>query len=169
MVSSMHMSGHSFCSQLSISVFETKQHWSLEFCITGSCLRLSYMSSVDGSNNKLQGFTDWDWAENLHDRSSTSGYIFRLGNRPISWRSRKQKTKALLNTEAEYMALSDAGRKAMRLRQLLQGICFIDNLPTIIHYDNTDSAALANNPIHHSRSKRIDLRYHFIQQLIKKM
>jgi hypothetical protein len=65
------------------------------------------------------------------------------------------------------MALSDAGREAMWLRQLLQEICFIDSTPTVIHYDNTGSAALANNPVHHSRSKHIDLRYHFIRSLIK--
>ena len=77
---------------------------------------------LGGDDCKLEGFSDSDWAEDLHHRSSTSGYLFRLSNGIISWKSKKQHTTALSSTEAEYMALSDAGREALWLCQILQEI-----------------------------------------------
>lgn len=123
---------------------------------------------LGGENRKLEGYCDSDWAENPHDRSSTSGFLFRLSDGLILWKSRKQRSTALSSTEAEYMAMSDAGRELMWLCQILHEIHFLPQGPTVLHYDNTGSAALANNPVHHSRSKNIDLRYHFIRSLVKK-
>ena len=54
----------------------------------------------------LHAFADADWAGNLDDRTSTSGYIIFLGAHPISWSSKKQKTIARSTTEAEYHAIA---------------------------------------------------------------
>jgi len=59
-------------------------------------------------NNKLIGFTDSDWAGSIDDRKSTSGYVFLLGSRVISWSSKKQGIVALSSAEPEYIATTNA-------------------------------------------------------------
>jgi len=63
----------------------------------------------------LRGFADANWAGNIDDRQSTSGYCFSLGNCLISWASRKQRSVALSSTESEYMSLSKASTEAIWL------------------------------------------------------
>ena len=70
-------------------------------------------------NNKLIGYTESEWADSIDDRRSTSGYIFFLGTKSISWSSRKQKTVALSSAEAEYVSASDAACEAIWLRRIL--------------------------------------------------
>ena len=76
---------------------------------------------------------------------------------------------ALSSTEAEYMALSQAVKEAVWLRRLLKELGVIwNNEPTTILEDNQSAIALGKNPVHHSRTKHIDIRYHFIRELIEK-
>ncbi len=74
-----------------------------------------------GGQDKLlvEGYSDFDWAGDKEDQKSTSGFIFMLNGRSVSWRSKKQATVALLSTEAEYIALTLAAKKATWLRLLL--------------------------------------------------
>ena len=65
------------------------------------------------------GFSDADWAGDLDDRKSASGYIFQLSGAAISWRSEKQACVALSTAEAEYIALASAAQEAVWVRQLL--------------------------------------------------
>ena len=62
---------------------------------------------------KLTGYTDSDWAGSVDDRKSTSGYVFQLGNKVVSWSSKKQATVALSSVEAEYIAATSAAREAV--------------------------------------------------------
>ena len=117
----------------------------------------------------LTGFSDSDWGGS-EDRRSITGYCFSLvDNGPlVSWKSRKQQSVALSTCEAEYMALAAATQEAKFLRQL-----FIDMSGNIIdgvllHVDNQGAIALAKNPIHHQRSKHIDIRYHYIRSEIQR-
>ena len=61
------------------------------------------------SAKECRGYSDADWAGDLDDRKSTSGYIFQMGGAAISWRSKKQTCVALSTAEAEYMALASVG------------------------------------------------------------
>lgn len=70
----------------------------------------------------LTGYTDSDWAGSTDDRKSTSGYVFLLGNKAISWASKKQTTVALSSAEAEYMAATSAACEATWLRKILQDV-----------------------------------------------
>ncbi|XP_035830863.1 secreted RxLR effector protein 161-like [Helianthus annuus] len=72
-----------------------------------------------GGQGKLVGFSDSDYAGNVDDNKSTSGYMFQLGSSPISWQSKKQKVVALSSTEAEYMALSLAGCQEIWIKGIL--------------------------------------------------
>jgi hypothetical protein len=80
---------------------------------------LRYTASSDV---QLHGFTDLDWAGSAKDRKSTSGMCFSLGSTMISWGSRKQKSVALITTEAEYIATCEACTKAIWLRKLISDL-----------------------------------------------
>ena len=123
--------------------------------------------TLGGDDLTLSGHSDSDWAEQREDRRSTTGFIFSLGKTPVSWKSRRQPTIALSSTEAEYMALTDSAREAIWWRSILKELNAIDlSQPTVIHYDNKGAGELALNPCHHSRSKHIDVKHHFIRECI---
>lgn len=124
---------------------------------------------VEG-NSSLIGFVDADWASCSIDRKSYTGYIFKLSGSAISYECRKQKTVALSSTEAEYMALSEACKEAVYLRNLIFEINGgqIDNLPVNLLSDNQSSQKLACNPLFHRRTKHIDVRHHFIRECVVK-
>lgn len=122
---------------------------------------------LGGENLNSKAYSDADWAEDRHDRKSTTGYVFCLGEGSISWRSRKQKTVSLSSTESEYMAMSDSCREAKWLSYLLNELGIVSSKTITICVDNEGAEALAKNPSHHSRTKHIHTRYHFVRACVK--
>ena len=59
------------------------------------------------------GYTDADWADDVDDWKSTSGYLFKIGGASVSWMSRKQSCVALSIAEAEYISLTHAAQEAI--------------------------------------------------------
>ena len=91
----------------------------------------------------------------------------------IAWKTKLQGTVALSSTEAEYVALCDAVKEIVYLRQFFTelGLGFLftngdEMCPTVIFEDNQSCIALSKNPVNHSRSKHIDIRYHYIWDII---
>ena len=89
--------------------------------------------------------------------------MFLLAGGAISWLSKKQAVVALSTSEAEYVALSLAAQEAAWLQKLLTDLQ-IPTKPIVIKEDNQGAIALARNPIAHSRTKHIDIRFHFIRE-----
>ena len=116
----------------------------------------------------IQIFVDADWGGCIEDRRSQSGYMFLLGGGPISWDSRKQKTVALSTTEAEYMAMAKSVKETIYLQRIVQELRFSSYGDLTIHCDNRSCLALAENPTFHARSKHIDIRHHFIRDVLSK-
>ncbi|KAF2346694.1 hypothetical protein FHG87_022550 [Trinorchestia longiramus] len=116
---------------------------------------------------QITGFSDSDWGGSS-DRKSISGYVFKSSSSSslISWKSKKQNIVALSSCKAEYIALTYAVQGAIFLKQLL---CDMDGYdePVGIFVDNRGAIDLAKNPVHHQRSKHIDIRYHFIRAIIQ--
>jgi len=112
----------------------------------------------------LIGFSDASWGNDLHTRKSTTGYVFYLSGGLISWSSKRQSTVALSSTEAEYMALTHTTKEAVWLRTLTE--LGFEQVTTTLYEDNQSSIALAKNPVHHARTKHIDIQYHFIREKI---
>ena len=113
----------------------------------------------------LEGFSDADLGGCLDTRKSTTGYIFTLGGTAVSWMSRLQKSVALSTTEAEYMAISEASKEMIWLKNFLEelGKKQADNA---LYSDSQSAIHLAKNPVFHARTKHIQLRYHFTRELI---
>ena len=118
----------------------------------------------------LTGYCDSDWASSDESRRSTTGYCFTMNKygSAISWKSRRQPTVALSSTEAEYMGLSACTQEALYLKQLCKEIdlTFVITEPIIIYEDNQGAIALVENPVHHQRTKHIDIRFHFIRDQV---
>ena len=124
---------------------------------------------VYSQNQKLICYTDADYAGDLDTRRSTTGSLHILNGGIVSWQSRSQPTVALSTTEAEYMAVCDGVKSSKFLIQFLREIGAKDRveLPLIHGSDNQGAIALAENPVLHSRTKHIDIRYHFIRDALK--
>ena len=85
----------------------------------------------------------------------------------ISWMSRTQRTIALSSTEAEYMALSDCSRQVVWMHTLLGELGY-KMKPIPICGDNQGSIFIASNPVTEKRSKHIDIRFHYIREVIER-
>lgn len=78
--------------------------------------------------------------------------------------SKKQKTIALSTAESETHAAVQATKEAIWLRNILEEMMLKQDGPTTIFCDNQAAIALSRNPEYHSRSKHIDIKYHFLRQ-----
>jgi len=121
--------------------------------------------SFKRSNLTLQGFSDADLGGDLDGRKSTTGYIFTLGDTAISWKSKLQGRVSLSTTEAEYIAISKTTKEMIWLKNLLKELGKGQDEPSLFS-DSQSAICLAKNPILHSRCKHIELKYHFIRNLI---
>lgn len=113
----------------------------------------------------LEGFSDADLGGCLDTRKSTTGYIFTLGGTAVSWMSRLQKSVALSTTEAEYMAISEASKEMIWLKNFLEELGK-KQADSALYSDSQSAIHLAKNPVFHARTKHIQLRYHFTRELI---
>nr|GFA70079.1 hypothetical protein [Tanacetum cinerariifolium] len=118
------------------------------------------------SSVALTAFEDADHAGCQDTRRSTSGSLQFLGERLISCSSKRQKSAAISSTKAEYIALSGCCAQILWMRSQLSdyGLAF-NKIP--MYYDNKSAIALCCNNVQHSRSKYIDIRYHFIKEQVE--
>ncbi|GJV46222.1 hypothetical protein Tco_1430758 [Tanacetum coccineum] len=99
-------------------------------------------------------------------RRSTSGSMQLLGDRLVSWSSKRQKSAAISSTEAEYIALSGCCAQILWMRSQLTDYGFgFNKIP--MYCDNKSVIALCCNNVQHSRSKHIDIRFHFIKEHVE--
>ncbi|GJW45054.1 retrovirus-related pol polyprotein from transposon TNT 1-94 [Tanacetum coccineum] len=111
-------------------------------------------------------FADADHASCQDTRKSTSGCMQLLGDRLVSWSSKKQKSTAISSTEAEYIALSGCCAQILWMRSQLTDYGLVFNkIP--LYCDNKSAIALRCNNVQHSRSKHIDIRHHFIKEQVE--
>lgn len=110
----------------------------------------------------LSGFSDSDMGGDPDTRKSTTGLLWYLGDSPVSWQS-----QVLSSCEAEYMAATAAACYGVWLTRLLKDLTGREADAPTLKMDNKPAIALAKNPVHHDRSKHIDLRLHFIRNCVE--
>jgi hypothetical protein len=111
----------------------------------------------------LEGWVDADWAGCQETRRSTTGWIIELNGSPIVWSSRRQATVSASTVEAEYIAITEAGREIMWLRELLETLGYSQPITTL-RCDNQGAIALTKKPSSHPRTKHIAIRHHQIRE-----
>ncbi|GJX41624.1 putative ribonuclease H-like domain-containing protein [Tanacetum coccineum] len=114
----------------------------------------------------LTAFVDADHAGCQDTRCSTSGSMQLLGDRLVSWSSKSQKSTAISSTKAECIALFGCYAQVLWMRLQLTNYGLGFNKITM-YCDNKSAIALCCNNVQHSRSKHIDIRYHFIKEQVK--
>ena len=118
------------------------------------------------SDTGIIAYADADWGSDQVTRRSNTGLLVLLGNAAVSWNSRAQKSIALSSTEAEYMLLSDACRQLVWIHSLMSEIGMkIRHIP--LCGDNQGSIFIASNAVQEKRTKHIDIRYHYIREVVE--
>uniref|UniRef100_A0A0C9QD48 POLX_0 protein n=1 Tax=Fopius arisanus TaxID=64838 RepID=A0A0C9QD48_9HYME len=120
------------------------------------------------SSKPIVAYTDADWANCLVNRKSYSGYCYILAGGVISWKSQKQRVVALSSTEAEYISLAEAVKEGLHQRSLLHEMKLFEFSKIVIFVDNTGAVCISQGQVHHPRTKHIDIRHHFIKDVINK-
>ena len=111
-------------------------------------------------------YTDADWAGNVDDRKNTSGGCFYIGNCLVAWMSKKQNSVSLSTAEAEYIAAGSCCSQLLWIKKMLRDYG-IDQGTMVVFCDNTSAINISKNPVLHSRTKHIDIRHHFIRDLVE--
>jgi hypothetical protein len=115
-----------------------------------------------GSTFDLIGYSDADWAGCKIDRESTSGTCQFLGRSLVAWASKKQNYVSLSTAEAKYIAAGHCCTQLLWMRQTLRDYVYnLSKVPLLC--DNESAIRMADNPVEHSRTKHIAIRYHFLR------
>ncbi|GJW11570.1 retrovirus-related pol polyprotein from transposon TNT 1-94 [Tanacetum coccineum] len=134
--------------------------------LTSSRLDLVQAGTINMGLFELTTFSDADHAGCLDTRKSTSGGIQFLGDKLVSWMSKKQNCTVMSSAEAEYMMLSTSCAQVMWMRTQLKDYGFNYNkIP--LYCDFQSAIAISCNPVQHSRTKHIYTRYHFIKEQVE--
>ena len=119
-------------------------------------------------NTDIVCYSDADWAGDVDSRRSTTGNVFLLAGGPVSWLSKRQGLVAVSTAEAEYVALFHAAQEGVWLQKLLSDITHQQQQGLTIYADNQAAISIANSNTSNSRTKHIDIKYHFIREAIER-
>ncbi|KAK6162091.1 hypothetical protein DH2020_001932 [Rehmannia glutinosa] len=117
---------------------------------------------------KIIGYSDSDYSGCRVDRKSTSGTCQMLGNRLVSWFSKKKNSIATSTAEAEYIVAGSCCAQILWMRQQLRDYEIEEKEIPIIFCDNISAINIAQNPVHHNRTKHIEIRHHFLRDCVSK-
>ncbi|KAG8480261.1 hypothetical protein CXB51_024850 [Gossypium anomalum] len=143
-----------------------KEHWKavqwiLRYLRGTTDVCLQFGRTEDG----VIGYVDADFTGDLDRRRSLTGYVFTIGGCAISWKATLQTTVALSTTEAEYMAITEACKEAIWLKGLFSELNEDLQISTVF-CDSQSAIFLTKDQMFHERTKHIDVRYHFVRDII---
>lgn len=147
----------------------TDVHWNhlkriLRYLRGSKEMRLVYKR---GNAKPLIGYVDADWANDVDERKSTTGFIFQVFGNTVVWSSKKQGLVAMSTTEAEYVAASTATSEAIWLTTILEDLRIDSQKPITLFEDNAGCIFVARNP-ETRRSKHIEVKYHCLRDHVMK-
>lgn len=145
------------------------EHWNAAVRVVRYLKGTRDMQLVLGGSNSLRllGFSDSDYANDPQNSLSVMGYCFSLGSGVVSWCSRKQRNVGTSSCHSEYMALSDASREGIFLRQVLDGLRCSASGPTPLLCDNDAANKLSEDCVFHPRVKHIRVQYHYVRECVE--
>ncbi|KAI3758668.1 hypothetical protein L6452_06239 [Arctium lappa] len=120
----------------------------------------------ESSGFDLMAYIDSDYGGCKLDRKSTSGSCQFLGGKLVSWTSKKQNCVSTSTAEAEYVAAASCCSQVLWMRTQLRYYGFdIKKIPILC--DSKSVIAISANPVQHSKTKHIDIRYHFLKHHVE--
>ncbi|GJV45102.1 retrovirus-related pol polyprotein from transposon TNT 1-94 [Tanacetum coccineum] len=147
-----------------------KNHWEVVKWILKYLRGIANVGLVYGTNHSnhvdVTGFVDSDYAKDPNKGSSITAYAFLVHGCVVSWKATLQHVVALLTIEAEYMALTEAVKEAIWLRGLLEELG-VELNSVAVNCDNQGAIHLSQNHVFHKRTKHINVRYHFIREVLE--
>ena len=152
-----------------------KRHWQAVkhiFRYLKGTMHFGLKYTVPKRDNKLglTVYSDADFAGDIDQRRSTSGFAVYLNGNLIGWKSRKQVLTAVSTTEAEYIGLFEASKVVAFLEQVIDELKLPDSVirsKCVLYGDNQPSIANANNADHTGRTKHLDIRHHFVRDQVE--
>ena len=147
----------------------TEVHWKSLLHLAGylkghySSLKLRLPTTL-----QVTSFVDSDYASDKNDRKSISGYLTTIGGSLVSWHSKKQNSITLSSTEAEYVAMSSATSEIKFVTSVIEEILGKPPpLPSLLYEDNTGAIFMAKNIAVGQRTKHVDIRTRFTNDMVK--
>jgi len=110
-------------------------------------------------------YPDASWISEVDSGRSHSGVITLLNGNPIHWWSKRQSMVALSSTEAEYIALGEAAKDAVWLREWLTAVLGV-TVPIRVLCDNQAALKIAANDADSARTRHYSARHHYVRSLI---
>jgi transposase InsO family protein len=148
------------------------EHWkhlknTLRYLKETENLSLKFVKSNYQKQMNMSAFVDSDFASNINDRKSVTGYIIKLNDNLVCWKSQKQKTVSLSSCESEYIALASCVTECLFLGQLLTTADFSAFVFPIKIFEDNQSCLKIASTLETKRSKHIDVKHHFLRQLVE--
>ena len=146
------------------------KHWKaargiLEYLNASSSYGVTFQR---GSGLEMVVYADAAYAPKETKRKSVSGGAVMCGGAAIQWISRTQKCTTLSSSEAEYVAMAEGFKEALFLRSVWRFLLPNFGDPCIqVFEDNNGAIQMGVNPITNSNSKHIDVRHHFLRELVE--
>ncbi|WVZ50486.1 hypothetical protein U9M48_001732 [Paspalum notatum var. saurae] len=110
------------------------------------------------TSTELIAYSDADWAGCPDTRRSTSGYCVYVGD--------SLTTVSCSSAEAEYRGVANAAAECCWVRNLLHELYVPVDKATVIYCDNVSAIYLSENPVHHRRTKHVELDIHFVREKV---
>jgi len=115
----------------------------------------------------VSGYSDADWANDIRDRKSVSGWVVKLNGDVVNWSCKKQQTTALSTCEAELYAESACVQEVLWLRHLLEEIGLRLRPQSVVWGDNQSTLQISEDGIIRERTKHVDIKHKFITENIE--
>ncbi|KAI4334943.1 hypothetical protein L6164_013639 [Bauhinia variegata] len=113
----------------------------------------------------LHGYIDSDLVGDVDTRKSTSGYLVTFVEGAVAWQSKLQKCVALSTSEAEFITTIEACKELLWMKKFICELGFTQKR-YILYCDSQSVIYLCKNPTFHGRSKHIDVKYHWIRDVL---
>ena len=118
---------------------------------------------------QVEGYSDSDFAGDIDDRKSTSGYVFTLAGGAISWKSSKQSVTASSTMYAEFVACYEASGQVKWLKKFIPSLKVVDSIerPIKMYCDNEPAVFYAHNNKASGAAKHIDIKFYVVKEQIQ--
>lgn len=148
-------------------LYETR-YWAIEY---GTRPRDAYPTQSENNPGlslaakSIEFASDASFGDN-RDRKSSEGYLCKLYGGPIDWKASKQKTVTTSTTEAELLALAEAGKTIQWWRRVLHSLGFEPDHPLSIMCDNQQTVDLLTKEgaAMHTKLRHVDINRCWMKQ-----